>query len=169
MVDVVLGACAAVAAAVLLSTVSWSPLPGSIAVVVVAALAPALVRVDLTERRLPNLLTVPLIVTGALAAVDTAVRGDWLAPIAALGMGVILLVLAVTGGMGMGDVKLGLALTLVASALGWWTAILALFAAFVLGGVAGVVHLTRGEKTLPFGPWLIAGWALATLFAVLSK
>ena len=66
--------------------------------------------------------------------------------------------------MGLGDVKLALALGLV---LGWPDIGLAVMLAFVLGGIVGVFLLLRGKTTLkgrlPFGPFLVIG-AMLTVF-----
>ncbi len=64
--------------------------------------------------------------------------------------------------MGFGDVKLAAVL---GAMLGWQGMLVALFAAVVLGAVFGVIaRLTGGERTIPFGPYLVAGGLIA-LFA----
>src|SRR5690606_20211209 len=61
-------------------------------------------------------------------------------------------------GMGMGDVKLVVPLSLL---LGWPSAIVGLFLSFILGGLVGMVLLALGKKkfgqVVPFGPFLIMG------------
>ena len=71
--------------------------------------------------------------------------------------------------MGFGDVKLA---GLVGAMLGWlsWSALLVgAFAAFVLGGVVGIAVIAsrrgNGKTPLPFGPFMLAGAALALYFA----
>jgi leader peptidase (prepilin peptidase)/N-methyltransferase len=63
--------------------------------------------------------------------------------------------------MGMGDVKLAAVLGLYLGFLGWGNLLVGAFAAFLLGGLFGVIlMLTRraGRKTgIPFGPWMILG------------
>lgn len=67
--------------------------------------------------------------------------------------------------MGLGDVKLALALGLV---LGWPDIGLAVMLAFILGGLAGTFLLCCRKTTmkgrLPFGPFLVAGSLLTVFF-----
>nr|WP_092068120.1 A24 family peptidase [Dendrosporobacter quercicolus]NSL46952.1 prepilin peptidase [Dendrosporobacter quercicolus DSM 1736]SDL70285.1 leader peptidase (prepilin peptidase) / N-methyltransferase [Dendrosporobacter quercicolus] len=82
------------------------------------------------------------------------------------GGGILLLIAAVSGGgMGMGDVKFGLALGVW---LGFPQILLLLFLAFLLGGSAGIVVLACGLKTrkdvIPFGPFLAAAAFFSLLF-----
>jgi len=63
--------------------------------------------------------------------------------------------------MGWGDVKLAAVLGAI---LGWQNMLVALFLAFIIGAVAGViVKILGGSKIIPFGPPLILG-ALIALF-----
>jgi leader peptidase (prepilin peptidase)/N-methyltransferase len=61
----------------------------------------------------------------------------------------------------MGDVKLAAVLGLYLGFLGWGNLLVGAFAAFVFGGVFGVVLMLirrAGRKTaIPFGPWMILG------------
>lgn len=147
---------------------TW-PIAGVVACIACAACAPTLTRIDVRDRRLPNALTVPLMVVGAAAGVVSAILGDWLGPVVALGVGGLMLVLALTGGMGMGDVKLAVALALAVSPFAWWLPAAGLMASFVLGGIAGVVALVAGHRTLPFGPWLLAGFGVALAVTLLVR
>lgn len=66
-------------------------------------------------------------------------------------------------GMGLGDVKLGL---LIGLTLGGTAALVALWAAFVLGALVGIGLVLAGRARwrgtqLPFGPFLALGWLLA--------
>ncbi|SDS38543.1 prepilin peptidase [Agrococcus carbonis] len=131
-----------------------------------AAAAPALARIDLAERRLPNALTLPLLAVAAAACAVRFSTGD-LAPLVGLGCGALLLVMAVAGGMGMGDVKLGAGLALATATLGWAVPLVALAASVVVGGVAGAVALAAGRRSVAFGPWLLVGAALAVWAAAL--
>ncbi len=131
----------------------------------VAAAAPALARIDATERRLPNALTLPLVVVGAVAAAIRLVQGD-LAPLAAIVCGTVLLAMAVIGGMGMGDVKLGAALALATATLGWTAPLAGLAASVVVGGVAGAAALAIGRRTVAFGPALLVGHGAAVALAL---
>lgn len=135
------------------------------AVAAAAAAAPALARIDVAERRLPNAITLPLLAVGWLAAALRLAGGD-LSSLVALGCGALLLLMAVVGGLGMGDVKLGLALALATATLGWQAPLGGLAASVVVGGLAGTVALMLGRRTLAFGPWLLVGHALAVAGAL---
>nr|WP_221446876.1 A24 family peptidase [Microbacterium thalassium] len=124
--------------------------------------------IDLDTHRLPNVIVIPsYIVAAALLTVGSALTADWIALIrAGIGMAVLyvfyfLLRLARPDGMGGGDVKLAGVVGLYLGYIGWGALAVGAFAAFVLGGVYGVVlMLTRraGRKTaIPFGPWMILG------------
>jgi leader peptidase (prepilin peptidase)/N-methyltransferase len=74
-----------------------------------------------------------------------------------------LLVVVTRGkGMGTGDVTLG---ALVGFLTGWPAAVFAVWLAFVLGAVAGVLLIAvsrkRLDQTIPFGPFLLVGSLLA--------
>ena len=66
--------------------------------------------------------------------------------------------------MGGGDVKLAGVVGLYLSWLGWMTFAVGALAAFILGGLYGVVLMVIGragrKTTIPFGPWMMLGaWA----------
>ena len=71
------------------------------------------------------------------------------------------------GGMGAGDVKLS---ALMGVFLGWKLALAALFLAFLLGAVTGVLLLASGLKgrkdPIPFGPFLAFGGIGASLWGL---
>jgi len=64
--------------------------------------------------------------------------------------------------IGFGDVKLAFFMGLI---LGWPAIFVALFVAFLLGGIIGVGLIASGKKTMksevPFGPFLVAGTFVA--------
>src|SRR5690606_7435964 len=71
----------------------WAAGADAVAIVPLAAAsasAPALARIDVAERRLPNALTLPLLLVGGVAAVIRLAEGD-LAPLAALACALVLL------------------------------------------------------------------------------
>jgi leader peptidase (prepilin peptidase) / N-methyltransferase len=129
-----------------------------------AATTPELALVDLRERRLPDRMTLPGIAVGAVAvAIDGVVTRTvpWTPIIAAVALTVVFFVLAIAGGMGLGDVKLVAVIGLASPTLG--IAVAAPFAAFLLGGVVSVVVLIRRGRgaRIPFGPFLLAGYVVA--------
>ncbi len=142
--------------------VAVGPVVAAIPALYVAAIAPELTRIDLAEHRLPNRLVVPGLAIGLLAA-----AGSWattgippLVPaIAAAAYGAVLFLLALGGGMGMGDVKLAAVLGLASPTV--TVAVASPLIAFLLGGVVAlVVLIVRGRGTrIPFGPFLLAGYA----------
>lgn len=158
---------------VALAVLAWfaiGPVVAAIPALYVAAVAPELTRIDLAEHRLPNRLVVPGLIVGLLAA-----GGSWattgvfpLVPlVAAVAYAGVLFLFALGGGLGMGDVKLAAALGLASP-----TSVIAVASpllAFLLGGVAAlVVLIVRGRGTrIPFGPFLLAGYAGALLFEAL--
>ena len=84
---------------------------------------------------------------------------------------VLLFVLALIarGGFGFGDVKLAFLLGLFATYQSWDTLIVAIFAAFLLGGLVSlllVVFRVRSRKdAIPFGPYLVLGAYVALAWA----
>ncbi len=115
---------------------------------------------DLRSRRIPNWLVFPFLLVGI--GVSTWMNG-WSGLISSaegLGLGLLLFgILAVMGGMGMGDVKL-------CAAVGAWIGPHQLFLALVLTGIAGGVmaigwavvggfigELFTGSSNLVFGFW----------------
>jgi len=154
-----------------LAVLAWfaiGPVVAAIPALYVAAVAPELTRIDLAEHRLPNRLVVPGLVVGLLGAVGSWVTTGLppLVPlVAAVAYAGLLLLFAVGGGMGMGDVKLAAVLGLASP-----TSVIALASplfAFLLGGVAAlVVLIVRGRGTrIPFGPFLLAGYVGALVVA----
>jgi prepilin signal peptidase PulO-like enzyme (type II secretory pathway) len=69
-------------------------------------------------------------------------------------------------GMGLGDVKLVVPLSLL---LGWPDIAVGLFVAFILGAVFGILLIALGKRkmgqVIPFGPFLVIGTVIALLFS----
>ncbi|MEW1751195.1 A24 family peptidase [Streptomyces angustmyceticus] len=154
-------ACAALAAAT-------GPRPELAAWLVLTPLAVLLVTVDWRVRRLPDELTVPLAVLGALllglAGWLTGEGGAWRRALLGglvLGGCYLLLYVVNPGGIGLGDVKLAVGLGV---ALGWygWRTLVTGGAAGVLAGAlygAGLLLVRRGARStaMPLGPFMILG------------
>lgn len=152
-------------------------MPGSsdiaLALVVVALLYLAVISVvltviDLRTHRLPNRIVLPsYAVAAALLTAAALLSGDLVALLrAVIGMAALYvfyftLRLVRPSGMGGGDVKLAGLLGFYLGWIGWGALAVGAFAAFLLGGLFGVVLLLArraGRKTaIPFGPWMIAG------------
>lgn len=138
------------------------------ALLLLAACSIALTAIDLELHRLPNPIVLVL-AAGLLALLGCAavVVGDVDAIVRALIAGAVAfaVLFAVAfikpGGFGFGDVKLAGALGIPLGYVGWEAVIVGFFAAFLLGGVVGIVliitrKVARGGG-IPFGPWLFAG------------
>ncbi|GAA4480319.1 prepilin peptidase [Microbacterium panaciterrae] len=142
-----------------------------------AAVSIVLTLIDLDTKRLPNVIVLPSIAVGivlfAAAAAVGASTGSataWPTLLRAVAGAVILYAfyfivrLVAQRGMGGGDVKLAALVGLYLGWVGWATLAVGAFAAFVLGGVFGVVLIllrrAKRKTAIPFGPWMIAGaWA----------
>jgi len=139
-----------------------------VAFLYLAAISIALTLIDVDVRRLPNGIVLPAyIVLLALFALACLLGAPWALLLrAAIGGAALfafysLLRAVRRGGMGGGDVKLAGVVGLALGWVGWGALLVGAFAAFVLGGIFGLVLMvTRraGRKTaIPFGPWLLAG------------
>ncbi len=155
------------------ATVATSPL---VAVTYVACswLLLVLAAIDLDVHRLPDAIQLPaypalVILLGAcsLATADLAalVRAV-LAGAALFTVFFVLLLVAPSGGMGFGDVKLAGLLGLLLGWLSWQHATVAALGTFVLGGVvaAGLLVTRRADRRgeFAYGPVMVAS-ALATI------
>lgn len=122
--------------------------------------------IDLDHQIIPNALTYPALPVGLALALLGGPRTFLVHLAAALGAGLLFLLIAVVsrGGMGGGDVKLA---AVMGAFLGWPDVAAALFLSFMAGGVVGLGLLLtrrRGRKDpVPFGPFMAAG-GLAALF-----
>lgn len=155
------GVCAAVAAAV-------GVRPEAAAYV---GLAPALVLLALVDRavhRLPDVLTLPLAAAAAvlLGAASLAPRsaGSWWTALlggALLGAFYLLLHLVNPDGMGLGDVKLALALGVALGWYGWGVWAAGGFLGLLYGALYGLYLVLRGSRArhegYAFGPCMAAG------------
>jgi leader peptidase (prepilin peptidase)/N-methyltransferase len=129
---------------------------------------------DLDTKLIPNRILYPGTVVGTVLLVGGGlIEGGPV--VRAMGGGalyfVLLFVLALIarGGFGFGDVKLAFLLGLFTTYQSWDTLIVAIFAAFLLGGLVSlllVVFRIRSRKdAIPFGPYLVIGAYLAIAWA----
>lgn len=146
---------------------AFGPTWGFVRAALLLTLLLAVTAIDLRHHLIPNrlvlaglVLLLPASLAGRLVAWQDALAGG-------LACGGLLLATAVLsrGGMGGGDVKLGALLGLV---LGWRLGLLALVAAFAVGGLVAVGLLLTGRKgrrdAIAFGPFLAAGAAVAVFW-----
>lgn len=127
--------------------------------------------IDMRHRIIPNRLLLPSMLVFAVAIVALAVAGRSVHPFTAvLAMlaygGALLVVALVSGGMGMGDIKLAALIGLVLGALGWAHVGVAAFGGIVFGGIGALVALMLGKSrkdAIPFGPYLAGGALVAVL------
>jgi leader peptidase (prepilin peptidase)/N-methyltransferase len=152
--------------------------PDVLAFAVLGVAGTAMGYVDVRRHLLPDRLTVPtLLVGGALLAVAALVQGEggaWhdYARAWACAGGLLLVYLALAlvypAGLGLGDVKLAGSLGLYLGWLGWWGPVVGTVAAFLVGGVIGVVLLALGKahrrSAVPFGPSMLLGALVAVLW-----
>lgn len=133
-----------------------------------AAISVALALIDLDTRRLPNVIVLPAYGVGVvLLAAAAILSGDYSALLraalasVALGFAYLLTAVISPGGMGFGDVKLAGVLGLFLGWMGWGSLIVGAMAAFLLGGIFGIILILArrgGRKTaIPFGPWMLLG------------
>jgi leader peptidase (prepilin peptidase) / N-methyltransferase len=132
--------------------------------------------VDIRSHRLPNRIVFPSygVAGGLLLAADLA-AGDFggalRTVLAALALWFFYLLLRVVypAGMGLGDVKLAFLLGLYLGHWGWAQLLYGTMAAFLLGGLWGLVLIFSrrgsGKTQIPFGPFMLSGALAAMLLA----
>lgn len=161
-------------AAVIGGVLGWAHLPGLVtaALATAAAVALAAALVDAAEHRLPNALTVPLIVAGlVLTPVVTVITG-WGSPLRGL-IGLLvfsgwMLLVAVTGA-GAGDVKLAAGVGLWLGWMSWWAFPAGVAVALLaMAGTEIVNRRFRGLPLSPLGPAISTGLAVGVIAAGLS-
>ncbi|ALS57853.1 prepilin peptidase [Rathayibacter toxicus] len=134
-------------------------------VLCVAVVTVPLVLADVRERRLPNLLTGPLLLgVPAKAAADFLGGRAPDAAVASLSTALLLGVLHAAGGLGLGDVKLGAALASPLSAVHPAAVVAVPALAFLLAGAWALPLLLRGDcGRIPFGPFFLSAFWLVLL------
>lgn len=148
------------------------PIAETLAFAVLAGVGIALAWIDIDTQRLPDAIVLPSYpVVAVLLLVAAASTADWGSLLRAVAGAAILfsayfaMAFAYPQGMGLGDVKLAGLLGLALGWLGWGELAVGGFGAFLLGGAYAVVLVLlrragRGSG-IPFGPWMLAGAALA--------
>lgn len=142
----------------------FGPTPEFVSAALLLSMLVAITGIDLEHQIIPDVISLPGIVAGFIASLATG-RVPWME--SALGIMVaggtfLVIILASSGGMGGGDMKLG---AMLGAFLGWKVVLLAIFIAVVLGGALAVALIAsglRGRKDpVPFGPFLAAGGAVS--------
>ena len=152
--------------------------PDVLAFVLLAVLGTALGYVDLRRHLLPDRLTLPTLLSGALllggaslasSQYDMAAYGRAWACAGGLMLLYLALAMLYPAGLGLGDVKLAAALGLYLGWLGWSYPVVGTVAAFLVGGVVSLALLASGRAgrrtAVPFGPPMLLGALAAVLWA----
>jgi leader peptidase (prepilin peptidase)/N-methyltransferase len=132
------------------------------ALVLISALI-VLAVIDLEHRLLPNVIVGPAALAGLIFSILANPAGWWIYPLSALVVAgaLFVLALAIPGGMGMGDVKMG---GMLGAFLGPYAA-LAVFLGAVIGAVSGGVLMVAGKAQrrshLPFGLFMAIGGVIS--------
>lgn len=125
---------------------------------------------DLDSKLIPNRILFPGTIVGLVLLLGGAIieDGPIVRPLAGGAVYFALLfvlALIARGGFGFGDVKLAFLLGLFTTYQSWDALIVAVFAAFLLGGFVSAILLVfriRSRKdAIPFGPYLVAGAYIA--------
>ena len=140
----------------------FGPTPDAVVAAALLAVLVALTAIDLERQIIPDVISLPGILAGALANLATG-RVPWRESLIGIvvGGGVFLvIILASGGGMGGGDMKLG---AMLGAFLGWKVLLLTVFVAVVLGGIVALALMASGARgrkdPIPFGPFLALGGA----------
>lgn len=119
-------------------------------------------RIDIRERRIPNLLTIPGMVLGLLGAAWAGTGTEALSGLLLAGGVMAAAALTARGQLGAGDVKL---CAFVGAVLGPSGAVTFLLIGTGAGALAAAVLLTTGRATrngtLAYGPYLALGGAIS--------
>ena len=131
----------------------------------------AVIFIDLSHQIIPDVITLPGMAIGLVAAA-TVLPPGWANAMTGLLLGgglfyivaVLSVVLLKKEGMGGGDIKL---IAMIGAFLGWEATLLTIFLAALTGSVVGIfLILARGRsraEPIPFGPFLAMG-AMISLF-----
>jgi len=124
--------------------------------------------IDLDHQIIPDIITLPGIVVGALLSLLGSPK-SWLDVLLGILVGggpfVLIILLTAGRGMGGGDPKLG---AMIGAFLGWKLALLAILIGVWSGGAVAIALLATGRKgrkaAIPFGPFLALGGMISLLW-----
>lgn len=142
----------------------WIPLDALRVLVLFSVLIPAAL-IDLKHKIIPDKLNLAGFILG-LPFIFESKEFLFSGAIGFFAGGGLLLLIAVLsrGGMGGGDIKLAAVMGLL---LGWKYLLVALFLAFLAGGIIGtlmlLLRIKKMKEAIPFGPYLALGAIIAAL------
>lgn len=119
--------------------------------------------IDYDHMIIPNKIVLPGALLGLAASIALDPQDWWKYLAGSIGAAAFMFTLAMVwpGGMGPGDIKMALFMGAVLGA----SVVVALFSAFLVGAVAGVLMLAARKRSrkdrIPFGPYLAMGSVLA--------
>jgi len=139
-----------------------------IALLYLVSISIALSLIDLDVHKLPNAIVLPsYLVALVLFTAASVLSADFSALIRAaismaiLGIAYFALAVIYPKGMGLGDAKLAGVLGIYLGWVGWGAVFVGALAAFLLGGLYGVILIltkrANRKSGIPFGPWMAAG------------
>lgn len=149
---------------------------GALAVFLIGGIPLAVV--DARSFRLPNRGTFPLAAAlGGYWLSLALMTGEWghllQAVICSIAIALVALLIGMVGTLNFGDIKLMLAIGLLTGWISWILPLYALVAGYVLGVPQASVLLTKkkrgGSTELAFGPYLVAGAALAFTITLFNR
>lgn len=123
--------------------------------------------IDYDHQLILDSVLIPLAVTGLIINIWLSAIGLGDMLLGSLAGGGLLLVIAIAsrGGMGGGDIKFAAALGMW---LGWKLTLVALFLAFMMGGVSSILlmilQLKKRKDMIPFGPFIAIGAFISLLY-----
>ena len=146
-----------------------------VAYLVLAAASVALALIDIAVHRLPDVIVLPativvILLLGGVAAIDAEWSRFGQALIGGAALFVLYLAMSLIrpDAMGLGDVKLAALLGFALAWFGWGPLVVGAFAAFLLGGVFGMILIAARRATrssgIPFGPWMLGGAWIGIFF-----
>jgi leader peptidase (prepilin peptidase)/N-methyltransferase len=142
-----------------------------IALIVVASIP--LVYIDLTQKRLPNKITYPLILIALVSGVTaSAISGEWLrfvfAFLIAFCFFVALFIMSLRGYLGMGDAKVMFAMTI---SLSWFSPILGglvFIVTAVVTALASIAYYRLRRYTIALAPFMFLSYIGLVAFGAVA-
>jgi leader peptidase (prepilin peptidase)/N-methyltransferase len=134
--------------------------------------------IDLREHRLPNRLVLPVFPIALTAqGIAIALGADWASLGIALAVSVAMFIAGILANyfewLGMGDVKLASAITLILAFFSPLASLVAIGLAFVLAFAVIIFKLARGKanlgQSIPLGPYMLLSFLIALSQSVVTS